>query len=339
MTPRRIIIPVFVPHAGCPNECVFCNQRRISGAMIPADADTVRNAINNAADLLRTDMRAELAFYGGSFTAIPSERQDMLLNAALPFLRSGMISSIRLSTRPDCIDHDTLDRLKKFGVSTIELGSQSMCDEVLTLSNRGHTADDTRKASILIKEAGFSLILQMMTGLPGDNLNRSIYTAQQIISLKPDGVRIYPTVIIRDTELCDMWMRGEYKEHTVEDAVSICSEIVPLFRNAGIPIIRLGLNPTDDLSSGDALGGAYHPAFGNLVYSRIYLKMAEKLLINCKSGSDIILGVSRGKIPQMVGQKRSNILALCKRFDLHSVKVRETDIPDDGIVLLSIENN
>ena len=339
MTPKRVIIPVFVPHAGCPNDCVFCNQRRISGALRPADERDVAAAIEAAEGKLSRGMAAELAFYGGSFTAIPAEEQEKLLGAALPFLNSGKISSIRLSTRPDAINGETVERLSRYGVETVELGAQSMCPEVLKLSNRGHTADDTRRAAGLLKAAGFKLILQMMTGLPGDDPERSRYTARELIKLGPDGVRIYPTVIVRETELYDMWKRGEYSEHTVNEAVVLCADLVPMFTEAGIPVIRLGLNPTDDLSGGDAAGGAYHPAFGELGYSEIYRRKAEKLLAGTPPGVDVVFGVSAGRTPLMVGQKRSNIISLKDKFGLRSVKVMETE-PDDGdIRVLSIEKD
>ena len=271
MSARESIIPVFVPHLGCPNNCVFCNQRRISGAREPAGVETVKNAIESAAALPRNGAKRQLAFYGGSFTAIPVCQQEALLGAAREYLERGEIDAIRLSTRPDAIDGAVLARLKGYGVGTIELGAQSLCDEVLRLSGRGHTAEDVVNASRQIKDAGFSLILQMMTGLPGDSPERTIDTAEKIIALRPDGVRIYPTVIVRDTALYDLWKAGEYREHTVEDAVEYCAAIVPRFNAAGIPIIRLGLNPTDELSGGAAAGGAYHPALGELVKSRLML--------------------------------------------------------------------
>lgn len=283
MTARNSIIPVFVPHLGCPNDCVFCNQRRISGHIEPATAQTVKNAIEEAAALTPPGTKRQLAFYGGSFTAIPEARQIELFEAAQPYLADGTISSIRLSTRPDAIDGTVLKRLKKYGVTVIELGAQSMCDRVLELSGRGHDSAAVADSSKLIKAAGFDLILQMMTGLPGDTDESCIETAKKIIDLAPNGVRIYPTVIVRDTVLCDMWRAGTYKEHTVEDAVRVCSKIVPLFNEAGIPIIRMGLNPTEDLSGGDALGGAYHPALGELVHSRIMLRKSARASCRCEA--------------------------------------------------------
>ena len=335
--PKRHLIPVFVPHLGCPNACVFCNQNRITGEIAPATAKTVEDAISAARTIIPEDMAAELAFYGGSFTAIPIEEQEALLSAADDFLCENENNTLRLSTRPDCIDENTLLRLKAHNVCTIELGAQSMCDAVLKASDRGHTAEYTRKAARLIKEMGFQLILQMMTGLPGDTFENTKKTAQEIIALQPDGVRIYPTVVIKDTPLCCMWEKGTYKEHTVKEAVAWCAELVPMFKDTGIEIIRLGLNPSEELSGGAAAAGAYHPAFGQLVYSEIYKKKAEELLKEVSPGYSVVLGVAKGKTSLMVGQKRNNIIMLTETFKLKSLKVKETDVNDDEIVLFSVE--
>ena len=336
MSARQSIIPVFVPHLGCPNDCVFCNQRRISGMPEPAGPETVVNAIENAAALTPMGTKRQLAFYGGSFTAIPALEQEQLLAAAKPYLDSGIISSIRLSTRPDAIDMEVLARLRKYGVETVELGAQSLDDNVLHLSGRGHTAKEVEDASKLIKEEGFKLILQMMTGLPGDSEESSIETARKIIALKPNGVRIYPTVIVRDTALYDMWQSGEYSEHTVEDAVRVCSKLVTLFEEAAIPIIRLGLNPTDELSGGSAVGGAYHPALGEMVHSRIMRNKAEKLLQNAE-GKNVVLGVNNSDISKMTGQHRCNIDFLIEEFSLKSLKIKAADVEKGEIVVLSLD--
>ena len=330
---RESIIPVFVPHLGCPNDCVFCNQRRISGHQQPATAETVREAIEKADAVLPKEGRRQLAFYGGSFTAIPLPQQLTLLEAAKEYKRRGLIDSIRLSTRPDAIDGEILRRLESYGVETIELGAQSLDDKVLLLSGRGHTAVDVENASGLIKERGFRLILQMMTGLPGDTMETSIETAKRIISLRPDGVRIYPTVIVKDTALYDLWQNGCYKEHAVEEAVLWCAKLLPLFREAGIPVIRLGLNPTDDLSGGDAAGGAYHPALGELVKSRILFEKAEALLQDTTPGSSVLLTVGKGKTSQMTGQHRQNINALKEQYHLSSIRVQEDALPDDSVTV------
>ena len=330
---RNSIIPVFIPHLGCPHDCVFCNQKRISGSLLPACPEDVKREIEAALSICEN---AELAFYGGSFTAIPIEEQRALLDAAAPYLESGSISSIRLSTRPDAINEEILAFLKEKGVKTIELGSQSMCDSVLAASWRGHTAADTEKAAEMIKSAGFNLILQMMTGLPGSDFEKDIASARRIAALQPNGVRIYPTVIIRDTALADMWEEGKYTEHSVEDAVELCSEILPIFEKASIPVIRMGLNPSDELSGGDALGGAYHPALGEMVQSRIYLKKARELLKDVKAGESIVLLVHPSCISKMTGQKRSNINALMAEFELKELKIRPFDVKNGEIMVQRI---
>ena len=337
MSARESIIPVFVPHLGCPNDCVFCNQRRISGSQQPATAQDVKDAIEKAAALLPQGAKRQLAFYGGSFTAIPVAEQLSLLKAAKEEMDRGRIDSIRLSTRPDAIDGAVLKRLRDFGVETIELGAQSMDEEVLLLSGRGHTAKDVEQASQLIKNWGFRLILQMMTGLPGDTPEKSVETARRIAALEPDGVRIYPTVIVRDTALYDLWQAGRYKEHTVEAAVETCALLLPVFEQAHIPVIRLGLNPTEELSGGAAAGGAYHPALGELVKSRLMYNGARELLRNIVPGSRVVLQVGKSKTSQMVGQRRRNIEGLVKEFGLREIKIKESDTNTQEIKIFSVE--
>ncbi len=337
MSARESIVPVFVPHLGCPNDCVFCNQRRISGAQQAATALTVKQAMENAAALPPDGAKRQLAFYGGSFTAIPQETQVELLEAAKEYMDKGQLHSIRLSTRPDAIDEAILKRLRDYGVETIELGAQSMDEEVLLLSGRGHTAEDVANASRLIKKAGFKLVLQMMTGLPGDSKEKSIETARKIIALSPDAVRIYPTVIVRDTALFDLWQAGLYHEHSVEEAVEVCAELLPMFNEAGIPVIRLGLNPTDELSGGAAAGGAYHPALGELVKSRIMYRRAKALLEATAPSSRVILSVHKSRVSQMTGQRRQNIERLCADFGLKELKITAHDGEKEEINIVSVE--
>ena len=337
MSARASIVPVFVPHLGCPHRCVFCDQRRISGETRPVGAETVREALAAAAALPDHGTKRQLAFYGGSFTAIPEARQIELLSAAREGIERGWIDSIRLSTRPDAIDDEILERLIHFGVETIELGAQSMDDGVLLASGRGHTAEDVRRAARLVKAAGFQLILQMMTGLPGDTDEKSLFTAKELIALRPDGVRIYPTVVVRGTELHDMWRKGLYCEHTVEDAVRVCAKLLPLFTEAGIPVIRLGLNPTDELSGGEAVAGAYHPALGELVRSSILRDRAEKLLSGSEPGSRTVIAVQPRLLSQMLGPGRSNVAALKERLRLAELRIL-TNLPSgEEIKVISIE--
>ncbi len=326
---RRQILPIFIPHLGCPNECVFCDQRRISGSLLPASGTDVTRALESARAAGRRDM--ELAFYGGSFTAIDPALQEELLAAAQPFRADGTVGRIRLSTRPDAVDSRVLERLSRFGVQTVELGAQSMADGVLYASGRGHTAEDTRRASAMLREAGFALILQMMTGLPGADEEADVETARRIAALAPDGVRIYPTVIVAGTELEAMWRAGTYREHTVEDAVRVCARILPLFEAAGIPVIRLGLNPTEELSGGAAVGGAYHPALGELVRSELMRRRAAALLRDVPPGSRVTLYVAPNRVGTMTGQRRANIRALTEQLSLSELKIRPDPEAGDGM--------
>ena len=316
---RRRIIPLFIPHLGCPNQCVFCDQRTISGALEPVTPERVSAQI--AAALPEAGEGCELAFYGGSFTALPMETQRQLLEAARPFLRSGALSSVRLSTRPDAIRDEVCVLLKKSGVATVELGCQSMDPEVLRLSRRGHTPEDTERAVALLRKHGFSVILQMMTGLPGDSGSQSVETAERIISLRPDGVRIYPTVVLRGTELAQAMEEGRYQPQTVAQAVSLCATLYERFLSAGIPVIRLGLNPTEDLSGGEAVAGAYHPALGELVLSEMFLRRARAALAAGK-GEHAVLSVHPRRMSVMTGQKRCNLQTLRREFGLKELRVK-----------------
>lgn len=332
MTPKRRIIPVFVPHVGCPNNCVFCDQKKISGAVEPASAKDVVRAIEDAAAVLPEGETAELAFYGGSFTAIPQKEQEALLASAHQY--KNFITSIRVSTRPDGIDKERLETLKKYGVKTVELGAQSLDNEVLRMSGRGHLAEDTERAANLVKEYGFNLILQMMTGLPGDTAQRTLETARKIIGLRPDGVRIYPTVIIKDTPLEEMWRHGAYTEHTVADAIEWCAPAVRMFWEANVDIIRIGLNPTEGLSEGTAVAGAYHPALGSLVYSRIYLDAARTVLSKAPRYEKVTLGVLPESVSFMTGNRRENIIALEKEFLPVKIKIKGTDAERGEVKLI-----
>lgn len=336
MSARARIIPVFVPHLGCPGACVFCDQSKITGKARPAGAEDVEKAVREAG-LRPGERERQLAFYGGSFTAIPEEQQLELLEAARQARRRGEIDSIRLSTRPDAIDEKVLSRLRTYGVETVELGAQSMDERVLALSGRGHSAQDVRRASRTLREAGFSLVLQMMTGLPGDSGAESLETARQIAALRPDGVRIYPTVIVRGTALERLWREGRYREHTVEDAVELCAQIVPVFQRAGIPVIRLGLNPTEELSGGEAVGGAYHPALGELVLSRMLLHEERALLAGIEPGCRVVLGIGQNRLSQALGQHRENVTRLREEFSLETLCIRPLERKNQELCLISVE--
>lgn len=298
-------IPIFVPHRGCPFDCVFCNQRRITGVGTDVTPDDVRRIISEHLKTLpKEDRFVEIAFFGGSFTGIPIEEQSALLAAAAEFKEE--TDGIRLSTRPDYISREILDNLMKYGVTTIELGVQSMDDEVLKKSNRGHTSECVRNAVKLIREYPIRLGLQMMTGLVGDTREKSIYTAKEIIALSPEMVRIYPTLTIKDTYLEKMYQRGEYKPQTLEEAVETAKEIMLMFEKANISVIRVGLQATSEISEeGSVVAGPVHSAFRALVESSIYYDII-KAELKGKSG-EITVEVKDSEVSNAVGNKRANI--------------------------------
>lgn len=330
---RNRIIPIFVPHIGCPHHCVFCNQRRISGRQRAVTASEVRAIVEEA--LPKAGAGAEVAFYGGSFSAVDPAYQQELLGAVAPFLRNGAISSIRISTRPDAIDPETLDRLRRSGVKTVELGCQSMEDTVLRRSERGHTRAQVLEAAAQLKAFDMRMILQMMTGLPGDVDETALATAHALADLKPDGVRIYPTVVVRDTTLYDDFCRGGYHAQSVEEATELCARILRIFIDRSIPVLRIGLQPTDELTGGGAVAGAYHPALGELVKSRVYRNTAERLLEPHRGTETVTLGVAPNRISLMVGQKRCNLAWLRDTFGISRVKVEGAGVKDWEIILQS----
>ncbi len=273
MSKRIFHIPIFVPHRGCPHDCVFCNQRKITGVDETDDLSGIREtveshlgSINSAVG--RDGAYIEIAFFGGSFTAIDFSRQEELMKLAHEYLESGRIDAIRCSTRPDCINDEILDMLSRYGMSVIELGVQSTDDEVLRLSARGHTYDDVKKSAALIRAHGMKLGLQMMTGLPGDTAEKSVKTAADLISLAPDCVRIYPTLVVEDTKLNDMYEKGEYTPFTLEETVELCAKLVKMFERSHICIIRMGLQTTDNINE-NTVKGPYHAALRELVTGRI----------------------------------------------------------------------
>ena len=305
-------IPIFIPHIGCPKGCVFCSQRKITGKQTVPSAGEVVDIISNSVKTLGT-RSAEVAFFGGSFTGIPLKMQTEYLKAAHSFIESGEICGIRLSTRPDYISDTILDNLKKYGVTTIELGAQSMCDDVLLASKRGHTAEDTEKASKKILEYGFELGLQMMVGLPFDTREKSEFTAREIVRLGADCARIYPTCVIKNTELFDMYSSGTYKPLSLEEAVETSASVYKILTDGGVDVIRCGLQATDMLGE-EICAGPYHPAFGEMVKSRILRDEMENRIKAAPSEKEIVFNVSPDKISQYIGHKKSNILYLEEKY-------------------------
>lgn len=310
-------ISIFVPHQGCPCACSFCNQKTITGQNELPTAVDVRNAVDTA--LRKKEYEYEIAFFGGSFTAIDREYMLELLEAAYPYVKSGQVKGIRISTRPDCIDHEVLDILKKYGVTSIELGAQSMDDEVLEANRRGHTAQDICNASELIKEYSFELGLQMMTGLYKDTAEKSIETAKKIIELAPSTVRIYPTVVLKGTYLAELYLKEEYTPLNADDSAELCAILVPMFENAGIKIIRLGLHSSRDIKE-NMLAGGFHDSFGELVKSRIMVNKILEL-----PPADYQVYVNSRSVSKLKGNKKSNIYLLIERG--YNIKI----ITDNGL--------
>lgn len=261
---KRMIIPVFIPFGGCPHQCVFCDQTATTGAVNMPSLKDVRDTIDKHLATWKGGGNIEAAFYGGSFTALPDGVQREYLEAAHEYVISGRIGALRVSTRPDCISTEIISTLKSYGVATVELGAQSMDDGVLRLSGRGHTSRDTAEAARGIKEAGLRTGIQFMPGLPGDTRAKALDTAAAIIGLKPDFTRVYPSVVLKDTPLYKMYLRGEYLPWGLDEMVEVCAEISRMFKEAGIPVIRMGLQHTEELKERIA-AGPYHPSFRQLV--------------------------------------------------------------------------
>ena len=304
-------LSVFIPHLGCPNQCSFCDQRSISGAQSAPTAAEVAEVCDeflpreNGEDY-------EIAFFGGSFTAIDRCYMIDLLKTAYGFVRQGRAMGIRISTRPDCIDEEVLGILKQYGVTSIELGAQSMQDEVLKLNLRGHTEADVNRASQLIKQYGFSFGLQMMTGLYGqkDYMAYAVDTANKFVALQPDTVRIYPTVTLKNTMLEKVFLSGEYVPPTVDETVEICAELMDIFDNAGIKIIKMGLHADTGLED-KIVAGPYHPAFRELCLAQQKFARIKQQLTN-KEQKIIIIKVNPKQLSQWKGQKNTNIQKLAQ---------------------------
>lgn len=315
---KKYNIPIFVPHKGCPYDCVFCNQRRITGQIKETVPDDVTEIIERHLKTLPKDAAVEAAFFGGSFTGIPIDEQSALMERVSPYIRSGQIEGIRLSTRPDYIDDTILTNLKKYGVTTIELGVQSMNRDVLRAANRGHSAEDVKRAARLIHEYGFDLGVQQMTGLPQDTPERSIETAEQLISLKPVCVRIYPTLTIKDTALEVMYKAGQYVPQTVDEAVKLCKRLVLMYEEAGVKVIRVGLQPTEEINENASVtAGPFHAAFGELVENEIYYD----IIASQHPCGDVLIYVNPREVSKVCGNRRRNIIRLKEELGVNA-KIR-----------------
>jgi radical SAM enzyme (TIGR01210 family) len=315
MKQKHYTIPIFIPELACPFQCVFCNQQKITGKQfIPDDAEIINTIEAHLSSFKEKNRRVEIGFFGGSFTGVPFNQQKHYLEIIQPFIQSGEVAAIRVSTRPDYIGEKELDLLKKYGVQSIELGAQSFDEKVLKQSFRGHTAQQTEAAAKAILKADFQLGLQMMIGLPGDSLQKALKTARRIIELGVHTTRIYPAVVIKDTAMHQWYEQGKYKPLSLNEAVDWTKQILPLFENAGVKVLRVGLHPSEGLLNGDELvAGPFHPSFKELVLTEIWGDLLRPLA-KTENPESIQIQVPKGEMNTAVGHQAKNKKYLLRIF-------------------------
>ena len=321
---KHYTIPIFTPEMACPFRCVFCNQKKISGHSESPDFEEVTQTVRRYLKTFRSvKKRVEVGFFGGTFTGIPEKIREEYLRRVQPFLDSGEVQGIRLSTRPDYIDEKVLQQLKNYRVTTIELGAQSLDKEVLRLSRRGYTVQQVEEASALIHRFGFHLGLQMMIGLPGDTLEKALATAGKIIALGADNTRIYPTLVIKGTVLHRWYNAEKYRPLSLSEAVLWSKHLLLKFEQAGVRVIRLGLHPSEGLLTGDELAaGPFHPSFRELVLTEIWRDLLLPLTKEKETGTGLVeLEVPVGEMNYAVGYGGKNKKELLEHFA--GVKFRE----------------
>lgn len=336
MEKKHYVIPIFVPHLGCPNDCIFCNQHNISGQLKQVTKEEVKETVNKYLNLFKDDEAyKEIAFFGGSFTGIPKETQEELLQAAFEFIKDKKVDSIRISTRPDYINKDILKMLKKYKVKTIELGVQSTNNFILRRSGRGHTFEDVKKASKLIRRYRFVLGHQMMIGLPESGLADELKTAEDLAKLKPKLMRIYPVLVIKDTQLEKEFNEGKYKPLNVNQAVEMCKEVYYYFIKKKIKVIRIGLQTTDIIcnpnnENSTVIAGPYHEAFGQLVEDGIwYDSIIERIKrLNVKV-SEIEVVVNPVNANNVFGHKKENVRKFKDIYDV-DLRVKQDETIQEG---------
>ncbi len=314
-------IPIFVPHKGCPNDCVFCNQKKITGHTAECTPQSVAKIADEHLKyiLKKCDREAayiEIAYFGGSFTGIQFELQKQYMQIANKYLTQGKIDGIRCSTRPDYINDDILNMLKSYGITTIELGVQSTDNECLKLSNRGHNFEDVKNAARLIKKHNINLGLQMMTGLPGDTEQKSLKTADDIISLEPQCVRIYPTLVLQGTHLYTMYQNGEYQPFSLEMTVDLCAQLINKFKSNNIQIIRIGLQTTDEINANTVIG-PYHPALAELCYGRLLRNKIEQFVLNNHIKNECLkIDSPKQQFSKIMGHKKENYVYFKNKYNI-----------------------
>lgn len=316
-----LIIPIFLPYMGCRERCLFCNLKTTPEGL--PSPSSVRNFVEASVARISYDKKKrerQVAFYGGSFTAIHRHDQIRYLKEVQPLLASGLIDSIRISTRPDALDEETLSFLNQYQVKTVEIGVQSMIDEVLRLARRGHSAADTVGALFRLKDKKFEVGLQLMIGLPGDTCDRFVQTLDRVIELKPDFVRIHPTLVLKDAPLEDLWRAGGYSPLSLDETVQWLKKGILKLEKSSIQVARIGLQPTEELER-DYLAGPFHPALHQLVDSAIFFDMAISLLQRFQKNGQALFFCHPKEVSNLRGQRNENILKLKKQFKLSEVSI------------------
>lgn len=321
------ILPIFIPHAGCPHQCVFCNQKTISGQKNPA-LQGAREQINKWLQWLKPSVDNEAAFYGGSFTGLNAELQKQLLSLTDELIAQKIIGSVRLSTRPDYINPEALELLGKHGVKLVELGVQSLDNRVLAAAERGHTAEQVETAVVLLRQYGFKVGLQLMVGMPKQSFSSVKETAAKVIEMRPDIARIYPLLVIKGTPLEKSFREGFFVPLSLEEAVEQSSYLYTAMKSAGIKVIRIGLQPDEELCSpGNIVAGPFHPAMGELVKSRAIREQLtpEIAKLSAMEIRDVVLYCHPSLESKVRGQKNANIAYWKKQYLLNTLEVRHTD--------------
>jgi histone acetyltransferase (RNA polymerase elongator complex component) len=311
---RHLIVPLFIPHQGCPFQCIYCRQDKITDQpAMPAPASYIKSTLDTSIESpgYSSSRTREVAFYGGTFTNLPQARMEEVLGVVAPYLHKGLFDSVRVSTRPDCIDPGRLELMRSYGVSTVELGVQSMGDNVLRLSKRGHTSHDVIRAISLLRQYGFRVGVQLMPGLPGDSEAAFNDTIDMVIDLKPDMARLYPAIVLKDTELAAIYYTGEYKPLPLVEAVRICGEGCSRLEENGIPVIRIGLMSSPSLLSGqEIVAGPWHTAFGFLVRSYIHHKGIRAFMAGIDHRATIGIRAPKREIPLVRGYRNEGLRVL-----------------------------
>lgn len=314
---KKYNIPIFIPHEGCPNDCVFCNQKKITGVQTSVTTEDVERIIEEYLRFLPSENRyVEAAFFGGSFTGLDLKVQEEFLKVAYKY--KSFIDGVRMSTRPDYINEDVLSLAKRYNVKTIELGLQSADDEVLRMNGRGHTFADTINAAELIRMSGIKLGLQMMIGMYGSNPEKDIKTAIETARLKPSCVRIYPTLTLSGTKLEKLYRDGVYAPYDMETAIDVTDRVMRVFERESIDIIRVGLHSDESLmEENNIIAGPYHPAFRELVLGRRQReKIEEEVIKNNLSNCEYIVDATKNKISEIIGHKRCNAIYFKEKYNI-----------------------